>query len=255
MYTGARMICELIRQGKRVGATAVSHRGIDNLLVEAMAAGLSGLRCGQKTDSDEAADGAIGVTADNGEARALLETGEVNVLGGTSWMWAREDFAASVDVLVVDEAGQMSLANVLACAGAGRNLVLLGDPQQLEQPQKGSHPEGSDISALAHLLNGAKTISDECGLFLAETWRLHPSICGYTSEVFYEGRLAPVEGLEQQRIDAGELLRGSGLWWAPVEHGGNGSYSVEEVEAVAWLVERLTLAGNTWVNSEAKCSR
>jgi uncharacterized protein len=66
-----------------------------------------------------------------------------------------------VDVLFVDEAGQMSLANVLACAAAGQSLVLLGDPQQLEQPQKGSHPEGSDISALAHLLEGRKTIRND----------------------------------------------------------------------------------------------
>lgn len=255
-YTGARMICELIRQGKRVGVTAVSHKVIRNLLDEVVAAalkeGVAGVRCGHKTDPDEARDGAIRVTADNEEARAWLRTGEVNVMGGTSWMWAREDFAASVDVLVVDEAGQMSLANVLACAGAGRNLVLLGDPQQLEQPQKGSHPEGSDISALAHLLNGARTIGDECGLFLAETWRLHPSICGYTSEVFYEGRLASVEGLEQQRIDAGDLLAGSGLWWAPVDHDGNGSCSVEEVKAVAGLVERLTRTGSTWVNGRGE---
>jgi uncharacterized protein len=90
----------------------------------------------------------------------------------------------SVDVLFVDEAGQMSLANVLACAPAGRSLILLGDPQQLEQPQKGSHPEGSDISALAHLLDGRRTIDETQGLFLRETWRLHPAICGFTSELF-----------------------------------------------------------------------
>ncbi len=92
-----------------------------------------------------------------------------------------------LNVLFVDEAGQMSLANVLACAPAGNNLVLLGDPQQLEQPQKGSHPEGSDVSALAHLLDGRKIIEPDRGLFLGTTWRLHPTICEFTSELFYEG--------------------------------------------------------------------
>src|SRR5579864_6959831 len=119
----------------------------------------------------------------------------------------------SVDVLFVDEAGQMSLANVLASAPAGTNLVLLGDPQQLEQPQQGSHPEGSDISALAHLLDGRKTIQIDCGLFLEETWRLHPAICRFTSEMFYEGRLASLNGLERQRIDAAPPYLGAGLWY------------------------------------------
>jgi superfamily I DNA and/or RNA helicase len=94
----------------------------------------------------------------------------------------------------------MSLANVLACAPTGKNLVLLGDPQQLEQPQRGNHPEGSDISALAHLLDGGRTINEEQGLFLAETWRLHPAICSFTSELFYEGRLSSLNGLERQNI-------------------------------------------------------
>jgi hypothetical protein len=80
---------------------------------------------------------------------------------------------------------------VLACAQSARNLVLLGDPQQLEHPQKAAHPEGSDLSALEYLLEGRDTMPDDRGLFLGETWRLHPSICSYTSDLFYEGKLAP----------------------------------------------------------------
>src|SRR5260221_2406913 len=99
--------------------------------------------------------------------------------------------ANSVDVLFVDEAGQMSLANVLAIAQAARSIVLLGDPQQLDQPQRGVHPPGADVSALAHLLNGRATIGSDQGLFLAETYRLHPDICAFTSELFYDGRLKP----------------------------------------------------------------
>ena len=92
----------------------------------------------------------------------------------------------------------MSLANVLACAQAATNLVLLGDPQQLEQPQKASHPEGSELSALEYFLEGHETMPEERGLFLGETWRLHPSICEFTSELFYEGRLKAASGLERQ---------------------------------------------------------
>ena len=116
------------------------------------------------------------------------------MVAGTAWLWAREDYFEAVDVLFVDEAGQMSLANVLAVAQAAKSLVLLGDPLQLDQPQKGSHPEGAEVSALEHLLAGAKTITADKGLFLERTWRLHPAICEFTSEVFYEGRLMRATG-------------------------------------------------------------
>src|SRR5438552_144317 len=134
-------------------------------------------------------------------------------LGGTSWLWSREDSHDSVHVLFADEAGQMALANVLACAPGGESLVLMGDPQQL--PQQGSHPEGSDVSALAHLLDGRKTIHEDQGLFLAETRRLHPAICNFTSELFYEGRLVPINGLERQSIQAAAPFSGAGLWFVP----------------------------------------
>ena len=128
------------------------------------------------------------------------------------------------------------------CAGRKESgsPVLLGDPQQLEQPQKGSHPEGSDISALAHLLDRRRTINEEQGLFLAQTWRLHPSICSFTSELFYEGRLASLDGLERQIIEAPGPFAGAGLWFVPVVHEGNRSYSTEEVEGVAAIIDFLT---------------
>src|SRR5262249_35347669 len=124
----------------------------------------------------------------NGDVVDAISDG-VDVIAGTPWLWAREEMAESVDVLFVDEAGQMSLANVLAVSQAARSVVLLGDPQQLDQPQKGIHPPGADVSAMAHILNGEATIRAALGLFLAETWRLHPDICEYTSEAFYESRL------------------------------------------------------------------
>jgi superfamily I DNA and/or RNA helicase len=100
----------------------------------------------------------------------------------------------------------MSLADTLVASQSAKSVVLLGDPQQLEQPTKGSHPEGADASALEHLLAGAKTMPPEKGLFLQETWRLHPKLCAFTSEVFYESRLEPRPGLENQRLEGHKWL-------------------------------------------------
>src|SRR5260370_8200451 len=126
----------------------------------------------------------VTVTTKNEDVPAALASGEAQVAAGTAWLWAREEMANSVDVLFVDEAGQVSLAYALAASQGAGSLVLLGDPQQLDQPVKGVHPPGTDISALAHLLNGQTTIGDEQGLFLDETWRLHPPLCYFPSKVF-----------------------------------------------------------------------
>jgi uncharacterized protein len=250
-FTGAQMICELIKSGRKVGITAVGHKVIRKLLDEVVDAArkmnLAGVTCAHRMDGDEDSQ-PVREIGTNEDALNELQTGAVNVLGGTAWLWAREEFMSSVDVLFVDEAGQMSLANVLACAPAGMSLVLLGDPQQLEQPQKGSHPEGSDISALAHLLDGHMTIASSQGLFLAETWRLHPSICSFTSEMFYEGRLTALSGLERQSVSAPDPFSGAGLWFVPVSHEGNQSFSPEEVERIAGIVEAITQNGSAWTD-------
>ena len=161
------------------------------------------------------------------------------MVAGTAWLWAREEAQSAVDVLVVDEAAQMSLANVLAVSHAAPNMVLLGDPQQLEQPLQGSHPHGADVSALAHLIGSHETIEASRGLFLEETWRLHPDICQFTSEMFYEDKLRSRPGLEQHGVIAEGSLSGAGLRYLPVTHAGNQSSSDEEAERIAALVNSL----------------
>jgi len=183
---------------------------------------------------------------DNPAVRAALRGGDAQVAGGTAWMWAREEFRAAVDVLFVDEAGQMSLANVLALAQGGTNLVLLGDPRQLEQPVQGTHPEGTERSALEHVLGDHATIAPDKGLFLAETWRLPPAICAFTSELFYEGRLSSHAGLERQVLLGDLPYAGAGLWFVPSRHDANQNASSEEVEQVARLVTRLTAGDVRW---------
>ena len=167
---------------------------------------------------------------------------------GTAWLWSREDAFEAVDVLFVDEAAQMSLANVLAVSQACTTLVLLGDPQQLEQPMQGSHPEGTGVSALDHILAGKATIDDTEGLFLEETWRLHPDICAFTSELFYEGRLRSHAGLERQSVKSTSRCAGTGLMYLPVAHQGNQSSSPEEADRIRDLVNEILDARSTWVD-------
>ena len=251
-YAGGRMVTDLVNAGKKVGVTAASHKVIANLLDEVVkAAGEEkvSLQCVQKVkhQSEEKPDGILEVTK-NHEPLELLKSGEARVAGGTAWLWARPEYEEVVDVLFVDEAGQMSLANVVAIARCAKNIVLLGDPQQLEQPQKGSHPEGTEVAALQHVLGDAETMPAENGLFLEQTWRLHPDICGFTSTLFYDGKLAPREGMEGQVISGPTRYAGTGLWLEPVEHEGNQSSSEEEVERVAMVVGDLLQSGVTWTN-------
>ncbi len=246
-FTGARMICDLVRGGKKVGVCAVSHKVVRNLLtsvVEAAAEQNTRVACLQKTD-DPTVPG-IAVTDDNAAVLGALRRGQVRVAGGTAWLWAREEFFEVVDVLFVDEAGQMSLANVLAIAQCAKSLVLLGDPRQLEQPIQGSHPDGTAVSALEHVLHGAQTIADDRGLFLAESWRLPPEICTFTSELFYERRLKARSEPGRQVISGSGRFDGSGLWFVPVAHDANQSASREEVEVVAGLIATLLEGRVRW---------
>jgi uncharacterized protein len=253
-YTGARMICDLVRAGKKVGVCAQSHKVIANLMREVVTAGRElnvAPRCMQKvSDASETPEPGITETTDNDEARAAINTDRARVLGGTAWMWARAQFTEAVDVLFVDEAGQMSLGNVLSIAQGAHALVLLGDPQQLDSPIQGSHPPGTAVSALQHVLQGAQTIPPERGLFLEETWRLAPAICEFTSELFYERRLQPHAGLEAQAIAGTTPFAGAGLWYVSVEHDANQSASSEEVTVVKGLVEELVAGGVQWRDRE-----
>ena len=148
-YTGARMICALARDGKTVGITANSHKVIRNLLDEVVvAAREQGFRSSVFRRSSDKEDDlpALKFTTDNTAFLDALSS-DCQVGGGTAWFWARPDASESVDVLFIDEAAQMSLANVLAVSQAAQSIVLLGDPRQLEQPIQGSHPEGVDVSS------------------------------------------------------------------------------------------------------------
>jgi uncharacterized protein len=255
-FTGGRMIVDLVRQGRRVGITAASHKVISTLLREVCsAAKQSGVRMPviQKArEGDECEDVSVIKAESNEEVLDAVTKGSAKIAAGSAWLWAREEMANSVDVLFVDEAGQMSLANVLAVSPAATSIVLLGDPQQLDQPQRGIQPPGAEVSALAHLLNGRATIAADKGIFLTETRRLHPDVCTFTSELFYEGRLVSRPENAKQRLNAGNPLGGTGLRFAPVEHTGNQNESPEEVERVAASVDDLLRSGATWTDKNGE---
>lgn len=254
-YTGARMILDLVGAGKKVGVTALSHKVIRNLIDKTVQAAeeenFPNLRCIQKISSKgDPARETIPVeeTTDNSRVLEALSSGEVPLAGGTAWLWARQDMADSIDVLFIDEAAQLSLATTLAAAQAARNLVLIGDPQQLEQPVQGTHPEGTGTTALEHLLGAAETMPEDRGLFLEETYRLHPKICSFTSHLYYEGRLHPRSENSNQAFYGPAPFDNPGLYWIPVDHEGNQSRSEEEADVVGNLVQSWLDSGAEWTN-------
>ena len=253
-FTGARMICELVRQGKTIGITANSHKVIRNLIEATIKAadehGVD-LRCCHKADEIEKSQHRLSFARRSEDLIASLGN-DVSVGGGTAWLWARPDAFDTVDVLFVDEAAQMSLANVLAVSQAAKSVVLIGDPQQLDQPTQGSHPDGTGVSALDHILAGERTIPLDKGLFLEKTWRLHPAICTFTSELFYDGKLSSRDGLEKQVINAPGTISGAGLYYLPVEHDGNQNCSPEEAQAIRALVNGILENKASWVDGDGR---
>ncbi|MGK5112020.1 TM0106 family RecB-like putative nuclease [Geodermatophilus sp. CPCC 205506] len=236
----SHLIRALLDAGKRVGVTAQSHAVIGNVLSAVDRPAL------QKCDEHQAC-GAPGVewSKDSAEVASRLLDGSANLVGGTAWFWCRPDLAEAVDVLVIDEAGQFSLANAVAVARSAKSLVLLGDPQQLAQPTQAVHPGESGLSALEHLLEGHPTVPEDRGVFLDRTYRMHPALTAFVSDLAYEGRLE--SAADRERI----AVRGwtSGLAVRFVEHTKPAAAaSDDEAAAVADLWRSLQGVG--WVDHE-----
>jgi predicted RecB family nuclease len=233
---GAETILDLVKRGKRVGITANSHKVIGNLLDKMMGEARrrkQSVRAIQKADDRErCASEDVQCTNSSSTVEAAIAADEIDVVAGTPWLFARGSFPAKLDYLVVDEAGQMALANVLAIAGAANNLMLLGDPNQLRQPSHGIHPEGVDQSVLDHVIQEQPTMPADYGLFLETTYRLHPAVCGFVSEAFYDGKLEPDASTRRQDLATSNGSGGVGLRYVPIEHSGNRTLSIEEVDRV-----------------------
>jgi len=252
-YLGARMIVAALQKGRRVGITAQSHAAIQNMLadVEAYAAEVGATFRGiYKGEGYESGHDSIEVIDDNAAV-----SDDHDLVAGTTWLFARREHHEQFDLLFVDEAGQLALANTVAAGTAAANLVLLGDPQQLPQVTKASHPDGSGASVLEHVLNGKSVIPEGHGVLLTESWRMHPGVCAFVSERSYDSQLRSRTECSLRRVDgeAGQLS-GAGLRVLEVEHSGRSQESPEEAHAIAEACRDL-LAGSTVTDSEDSAKR
>ena len=271
----ARAVIECVIAGQKVGLCAFKHETLKSMvdaIVEALndpkisarlKSSSTNLKIMRKIERDEKpADETITVTEvdKNQQIFDAIESNSHNVFAGTAWVFTDEK-APQLDVIFIDEAGQMSLANAVGVSTAAKSLVLVGDPQQLAQPGKGSHPLmpeeatelypfGATASALQHVLKNNETVPDDEGIFLDVTQRLHPEICKFISEAMYNGRLENAPHCNKRSIIMATGAHESGIRWCPVEHEGNKMYSTEEVDAIKNIVSQFV--GSSVINKSGE---
>ena len=248
-YTAAHMIVALLAEGKRVGITSNGHRAICLLMSEtAKLAAKQRLKFhGVKIGGDEEEGLSIDPCIEwAGAAKDVFGQGRLpQLIGGTAWAFSNENAEGELDYLFVDEAGQVSVANLVGMAPSTANIVLIGDQMQLSQPVQGSHPGESGLSTLDYLLQDQRTIPDDFGIFLARTWRLHPRICSFISGAVYDDRLQsePVTASRVLRLGRSArkwIYKDAGLMYVPVLHDGNVYESEEEAEQIVAARRRTT---------------
>ena len=242
-FLASHVIARLVAEGAKVGVVAQSHAVIENLMLACCARdGFDVSRAVRLRGKSVTPDAPWAEVSDS-ELTELI-SGEGGLLfGGTVWDYVSERrvSAGSLDVLVVDEAGQFSLTNTVAAARAARSVLLLGDPQQLPQVSTGVHPYPVDVSALGWLSDGAAALDPRFGYFLGESWRMDSALCERVSWLSYDGALASAAAT------AGRTLQGvaPGVVSYPVEHVGCSVRSVQEAQAVVDCVRELL--GREWV--------
>lgn len=226
-YTGKHLIAELIKKGKKVGVSSNSHKAINNLLINTakycQKMGIAGhFSCKSKTDS--VIDDLNINVLENKDISSFLQPG--CVVGTTAWGFSRDDLEHAFDYLFIDEAGQVSVANLIAMSRSTSNIILMGDQMQLGQPSQGSHPDDSGLSILDYLLHSTPTIPDSMGIFLGTTYRMHSAVNQFISEAIYEGKLETAPENDEQLITVpvgynGILNKEAGIIPVPVIHEGN----------------------------------
>lgn len=239
-YVGSKVIAHLVTEhGWKVGVVAQSHEVIDNLMRKVLAEGVPAERMGKKAPGGGYTEPPGWTILERNDDIPPFISSNYSagfVLGGTAWDFANAGKVPrdTLDLLVIDEAGQYSLANTIAVSVAAQRLLLLGDPQQLPQVTTGVHPERIDTSALGWLSDGHDVLPDHLGYFLEETWRMHPALTAAVSDLSYEGRLRSHLPDTTDR-DLGGVE--PGLHAVPVHHAGNSVESPEEAAAVVALVK------------------
>ena len=247
----AKFISELIKLDKKIAISSNSNQAINNLLLKVKniceEEGLNTqlIKATSKKEDQQLTNSGIGLTPP-----ASLTLNE-SVIGGTTWVFSREELNDAFDVLVIDEAGQMSLANLLVMAGCAKSILLVGDQQQLSQPTKADHPGDSGKSCLEYLMQGANVVPEDKGIFLNTSWRMEPSITNIVSELFYDQRLMGNPSNKSNSInwgktclrESGHQFPNQGIVFEAIEHSGCSVKSIEEIDFIEKLVESL-LGGN-----------
>lgn len=247
----SQVIARLVKEGRKVAITSNSHAAINHLLVSSWnrcrEAGIDTIAAVVRQDDNLPQDIRV-LTADD------VDSDQHRLVGGTAWLFCRPNQRARWDYLFVDEASQVSLADVVAAGPCARNIVLLGDQMQLPQPTQGIHPGDSGLSALEFIMLDRATVPPSHGIFLGRTFRMHPAICKPVSEGVYEGRLQHAPSCEQQRLllreDADTALRPSGVFWVPVAHTDRSQSAPEETERIDSLYR--CLLAQRWINHKGE---
>ena len=264
-FTAKHIITSLVKAGKRVGVMSNSHAAILNLLdalheptEQARIAKVGGF--GSKQDafkerySEEDFPNYVYRTSMNFTKRDPYHS--FAVVGAPAYAFASSTaFEAPLDYLFVDEASQVALANLIAVAGSAKNIVLMGDQMQLEQPIQGSHPGSSGLSALDYILGGHGVIPEDMGIFLERTYRMHPAVCYPLSEVVYEGKLKAAKNNDRQRVsvpDSKLIKQPHGVMVVNVDHDGNRQSSEEEADVIQRIINDLKTGHCTAKNGEAR---
>ena len=263
-FTAKNVITALVKAGKRIGIMSNSHAAIMNLLKELPK---------RLPDNNLVKVGGYGVIKDfreiysednypNLNYRSSMSFikkapyGQQDVIGATVYGFAKQlAYDEPVDYLFVDEASQVALANLIAVTGAAKNIILMGDQMQLEQPIQGSHPEQAGKSALEFMLKGHAVIPNDQGVFLERTYRMHPDVCQPLSDVVYEGELSSDKQTEIQSVNINNphyITKPTGILPIAVNHEGNTQSSVEEVIVVQRLIDELKTGCFTNNRGESK---
>ena len=205
-HTAAYIIIELIKKSKKIGITANSHKVIFNLLnkIEELAKdnfSFEGYhKCGSTPDKRFDDGKFIKNISDSKKMDLKFKTMDESLFSGTAWCFSRPACEEKLDYIFVDEAGQLTTADIIAISLSAKNVVIIGDQMQLSSPISAVHPGESGKSLPEYLLEGKDTISSNKGIFIDKSRRLHPKLCKFTSENFYDRRLKNLDITEKRKI-------------------------------------------------------
>ena len=258
-YNGSEIILKLIQENKRVGVTSNSHKAINNILEEvdrkASERGVhfTGYKYSSSGEEDQLINGKY--IKDTKTARDCLKS-DTLLIAGTAWLFAREEFDQTLDYVFIDEAGQISLAHLIAIGCSAKNIILLGDQMQLSQPIQGTHPDDSGLSCLDYLLKNQATIPPEQGIFLDTTRRMHSKVCKFISDLIYDSRLDSDSSTDLRTLilneQAHSALKTSGISYVPVQHDSNTQSSIEEALVIKEIYQNLFTQSFTTIDGKTK---